>query len=146
MGEFPLSWREAQNFKFYLFALCKRQIPRTKNWESSLLSWHWSAMKSFSTIWIVAKDTLFIFYIFICQEEKKKGLGVLSCLLSAASKTFGNWNLRNHKLDVNKACLIYVPPQHLSFPKKWGHQWLGGGGGASKNPPKNAQKFTKCRL
>ena len=98
-------------------------------------------MKSFSKIWIVARGTLSNISLFF--KRKREGLGVLLCLLSAATKIFANWKLRNHKPDLNETCLIYVPPQHLSFPKKCGRQWLGGGGGASKNPPKNAQKIHK---
>ena len=68
---------------------------------------------------------------------------MLLSLLSAARKTFVNWKLRNQKPNLNETCLIYVPLQYLSFPKKWRCQWLSGGGGASKNPPKNAKKIHK---
>ena len=81
--------------------------------------------------------------LYSSSGREREGLGVLLCLLSAATKTFVNWKLRNQKPDLNETCLIYVPFQHLSFPKKLRRQWLGGGGGASKNPPKNYQKIYK---
>ena len=71
--------------------------------------------------------------IYFCSlREKEEELGVLLCLLSAATKIFANWELRNHKPDLNKTCLIYLPSQQLPFSKKWGRRWLGVGGGASK--------------
>ena len=47
---------------------------------------------------------------------------------------------------MSETYMIYVLSQHLSFTKKWGHQWIGGGGNAYKKPSKNAMEFAKSRL
>ena len=56
-SEISSSRREGQNFKFHRLVLSKRQIAWAKNWHCILLSWHWRAMKSFSTIWILVSKS-----------------------------------------------------------------------------------------
>ena len=51
-------------FKFYWFVLSKRQISWTKNFSSSLILWHWRAMKSLRKDWTVVSNT--------AKKKKKK--------------------------------------------------------------------------
>ena len=47
-------------------------------------------------------------------------------VLSAATKSFEIWKLGNYKWDINEPSLRYVPPEYLSYTKKWGCKWMGG--------------------
>ena len=52
-----------------------------------------------------ARGTLFHISL-LFKRKRDRGLR----LLSAGTKTFANWKLKNYKSDVNKTCMTYVPP------------------------------------
>ena len=52
---FPAA-KNGRKLKFYWFVLSKRQIARTKNFQSSFILWHWRAMKSLGKNWTVVSN------------------------------------------------------------------------------------------
>ena len=107
--------------------------PHTEGlWKVSAKSESWqgglSLIYLYSSIGKVRGVRCVIMPAFCCYENICK-------LKTQEPQPKFKWNLP----DI----LIYVPPQHLSFLKKWGRQWLGDRGGTSKNWPKNAQKIYK---
>ena len=56
MNFFPLG-KKRRIFKFYWFVLSKRQIAWTKNFNRSLILWHWRARKSSGKNWIMVSKS-----------------------------------------------------------------------------------------
>ena len=120
------------NFMYKIFVFCLRGKTNTQTTKENLFFY-------LNRTWVTltqARVTLSNISLFF-KRKREKGWGVLLCLPSGGTKTFANWKLRNHKSDVNKTCLTYVPPLHLSFSKKWAWQLMGGQGAH----PKNRQKM-----
>ena len=63
-------------------------------------------------------------------------------MLSGVTETFANWKLRNKSDVIKLTWHMYIPPYHISFPKKWGCEWRGAEG-VKKYLPKNAMKLRK---
>ena len=124
------SKQEGQNLKIHWLVLSKRQIARSKNWHSSLLSSHWGDMKSFSKIWILARRILSNISLFF--KRKIRGVrGVIMptfCCYKNICKLRTQKPQARFKWNLPDISTISTP----SFSKKWGRRWLGVGGGASK--------------
>ena len=77
------------------------------------------------------------------SRGKERGAGGVIMPALCSYENICKLKTRNHKLDVNETCLIYVPPQHLSFQKKWVWQLKGGQGVHPKNHQKTVFSFLK---